>query len=69
MIVSQKITTINNKIEQNRFHYNLDKKTAKISALSSGYVGKYNFFTGEYVLPEKLLLEKLLQLKALSVHY
>ena len=33
------------------------KQTAKISPLSSGNVGKYEFLTGEEVLPEKGLLE------------
>ena len=34
------------------------RQTAKISALSSGNVSKYEFLTGKYVLPEKDLLEK-----------
>ena len=33
-------------------------QTAKISALSSINVGKYDFLTGGEVLPEKALLEK-----------
>ena len=32
MTVSKKIKTIDNKIEENRAQYNLDKQTAKISA-------------------------------------
>ena len=43
MSISEKIRTINNKIEQNKAQYNLDRQTAKISTLS---------------LPEKDLLEK-----------
>ena len=31
------------KTSQNRVRYNLDKQTAKISALSSGNVSKYQF--------------------------
>ena len=50
--------TINNKIEQNRVQYDLDRGTTKISALSSGNVGKYRFLIGEDVSPEKDLLEK-----------
>ena len=49
--------TIDNTIEKNKAQYNLDKQTVKISALSSRYLGKYGFLTGENVLPEKGLLE------------
>ena len=40
MTVSKKIETIVNKIEQNKAQYNLDRQTAKISAILSGNVGK-----------------------------
>ena len=36
MSISDKIKTINKKIEQNKAQYNLDRQTAKISALTSG---------------------------------
>ena len=49
---------INNEIEQNKAQYDLDRQTAKISDLSSGYVSKYEFLTGKDVLPEKDFLEK-----------
>ena len=39
------------------------RQTAKILALSSGNVGKYEFLTSEYVLPEKGLLEKAATIK------
>ena len=55
------------KIEQNKAQYDLDKQTAKISALSSEKVGKYEFLTGKEVLPEKGLLEKLQQLKDVDI--
>ena len=58
MSISEKIKTIINKIEQNKAQYNLDRQTAKISALSSGNVSKYEFLTEKGVLPEKDLLEK-----------
>ena len=58
MSINEKIKVINNKIEQNKAQYNLDRQTAKISALSSWNVSKYEFLTGEDVLPEKGLLEK-----------
>ena len=54
MTVYEKIKTIKNKIEQNKAQYNLDRQSAKISALSSGNVGKYEFLTGRDVLPKRL---------------
>ena len=58
MSISEKIKIINNKIEQNKAQYNLDRQTAKSSVLSSGNVSKYEFLTGKDILPEKDLLEK-----------
>ena len=58
MSTSEKIKAINNKTEQNKAQYNLDKQTSKIFALSSGNVSKYEFLTGKDVLSEKDLLEK-----------
>ena len=52
------IKTINIKIEQNKAQYDLDRQTAKISALSS-----YEFLVGEGVSPEKGLLEKAAAIK------
>ena len=56
MTISEKIKTTDNKIEQNKSQYNLDRQIDKISVLSSGNVGRYEFLTGEDVLPEKRLL-------------
>ena len=53
MIFRKKIKTIDNKIEQNKAQYNLDRQAVKISALSSVNVDKYEFFTGGDVLPVK----------------
>ena len=58
MCVSEKIKTIDNKIKQNNAPYILVRKTANISALSSGNVNKYEFLTGKDIIPEKYLLEK-----------
>ena len=66
MGISEKIKAINNKIEQNKAQYNVDRKTAKISALSSGNVSKYGFLTGKDALPEKDLLEKAATIKNLE---
>ena len=40
MTVSEEIKTINNKIEQYKFQFDLDIQTAEISALSSGNISK-----------------------------
>ena len=41
MSINKKIKKIDNKVEQNKAQHNLDKQTAKISALSSGNIIKY----------------------------
>ena len=58
MSISEKTKTINNKTEQNKAQFNLDRRTAKISALSSGNVSKYKFLTGKDVLLKKRLARK-----------
>ena len=63
MSISEKSKTIDNKIEQNKDQYKLDRQTAKISALSSGNVIKYEFVTDKDVLSEKDLLEKAATMK------
>ena len=63
MSISEKIEGINNKIVQNKAWYNLNRKTAKSSALSLGNVSKYEFLTGKYLLSEKDLLEKAVTMK------
>ena len=55
---SEKIKAINNKIEQRKAQYNLDRQTTKLFALSSVNISKQEFLTGKDVLPEKELLEK-----------
>ena len=49
MTITEKIRTINSKIKQNKAQYNLDKQTAKISALSAGNVSKYEFYWKRHV--------------------
>ena len=39
------------------------RQTAKILALSSGFVGKHNFLTSKYVLSQKYFLEKAATIK------
>ena len=69
MSISEKIKAINNKIEQSKDQYDLDRQTAKISALSSGNVSKYEFLTGKDVLTGKDLLEMLQQSKDLNMFH
>ena len=64
---SEKIKAINNKIEENKVQCDLDRQTAKISALSSGNVSKYEFWTGKDVLPERDLLEKVTAIKRCEI--
>ena len=45
-------------MEQNKAQYDLDWQPAKLSALSSGNLEKYQFLTGKDGLLEKELLEK-----------
>ena len=59
MSISEKIKGMKNKIQQ---AIKL-RQTTKISALSSGNVSKYEFFTGKYVLLEKNLPDKAAALK------
>ena len=50
MTITEKITTINNKIKQSKARYNSDRQTAKVWALLSGNFSKYEFgrcFTGK----------------------
>ena len=52
MSTGEKIKAINNKIEQSKAQYNLDRQTAKISALLSGNVSVHEFLTGKDVSAE-----------------
>ena len=47
MTITDQIKNLNKKIMQNEEQYDLDKKTAKISALASNNLDKYEYFTGE----------------------
>ena len=58
MNISEKNKTIDNKIEQNKAQQNLDRQTAKISALSSGNISNNEFLTGKNVLTEVDLLKQ-----------
>ena len=47
MTVEDQFKILDNKIRQNKTDYNLYTKNAKISALSSGKLDKYEYLTGE----------------------
>ena len=69
MSISEKIKAINNKIEQHKAQYNLERQTPKMSALSSGNVSKHEFMTSKDVLPEKNLLEKAATTKRFGIFH
>ena len=47
MTIKEQIKILDNKIRSNKAQYNLDRQNAKISALSSGELDKYEYLTGE----------------------
>ena len=49
--IYNKIMTIDYQIKGEKLHYNINRKATKISALSSGKIDKYEYFTGEKILP------------------
>ena len=46
MTITDQIKILNRKIMQNEAQYDLDRKAAKISALSSNNLDKYEYLTG-----------------------
>ena len=59
--------TIEDQIKDEKLQYDINREAAKISALSSGKIDKYEYLTGEEILPSnqqqiiqqaKLALEK-----------
>ena len=49
MKVTDQINILNRKIKENEAQYDLDREAAKISALSSNNLDKYEYLTGEYL--------------------
>ena len=47
MTVTDQIKILNRKIKQNESQYDLERKAAEISALSSNNLDKYKYLTGE----------------------
>ena len=52
---------IDDPIRDEKLQYNINKEAAKTSALSSGKIDKYEYFTGEEILPsnQQQIIEKL----------
>ena len=43
--------TINEKVSDEKLRYDINREAAKISALSSNKIDKYEYLTGEEILP------------------
>ena len=43
--------TINDQIRDEKLHYDINRKAAEISVLSSGKIDKYEYLTGKKILP------------------
>ena len=50
-IIYNKIMTIENQIKHEKLQHDIYREAAKISALSSGKIDKYEYLTGEEILP------------------
>ena len=52
--------TINDQIREEKLQYDINREAAKISALSSGEIRKYEYVTGEDILPsnQQLIIEQ-----------
>ena len=58
MTITEQIKTLNRKIKQNEAQHDLDREAAKISALSSNNLDKYEYLTGEDLGLNQVLLNK-----------
>ena len=43
--------TIDDQIRDEKLKYDINREAAKVSALSSNKIGKYQYLTGEEILP------------------
>ena len=58
MTVTDQIKILDRKIMQNEAQHDLDRKAAKISALTSNNLGKYEYLTGEDLGPKPSTVEQ-----------
>ena len=51
---------VDDQIRDEKLQYHINREAAKISALSSGKIGKYEYLTGEEILPsnQKQIIEQ-----------
>ena len=58
--VNDKIKTIDDQIRDEKLQYNINREAAKIFVFSSGKINKYEYLTGEEILPsnQKQLIEQ-----------
>ena len=47
MTINEQVKILDDKVKANKPQYDLDRQASKISALSSGELGKYKYLTGE----------------------
>ena len=52
MTLTEQVKILDGKIKANKAQYELDREAAKISALSSGELEKYEYQTGEGYKPD-----------------
>ena len=58
MTVTDQLKILDRKIMQNEAQYDLDRRAAKISALSSNNLDKYEYLTGEDLGYKPSVIEK-----------
>ena len=67
MTVTNQLKILDRKIIQNEAQYDLDRKAAKISALSSNNLDKYEYLTGEDLGLKPSNIEQLIILQILII--
>ena len=69
MTVKDQLKILDNKIRQNQADYDLYRKNAKISALPSGKLDKYEYLTGEDLgyRPDPVQKDRVLKIEKLVI--
>ena len=49
MTLTEQVKTLDDNIKANKAQYELDREAAKISALSSGELERYEYLTGDHL--------------------
>ena len=57
-IICNKIMTIKDQIRDEKLQYDINREAAKISALSSGKIDKYEYLTGEDTSNQQQIIEQ-----------